>query len=36
MSSKLKHSEFLLLVSLMKEINLSFTFGLSAKSQPFL
>ena len=36
MSSKLKHSEFLLLVSLMKEINLSFMFGLPAKSQPFL
>ena len=36
MSSKLKHSEFLLLVSLMKEINLSFMFGLPVKSKPFL
>ena len=36
MSSKLKHSEFLLLVRLMKAINLSFMFGLPAKSKPFL
>ena len=36
MSSKLKHFEFLLLVSLMKEINLSFTFELPVKSKPSL
>ena len=36
MSSKLKYSKFLLLANLMKEINLSFMFGLPAKSQPLL
>ena len=36
MSNKLKYSKFLLLANPMKEINLSFTFGLPAKSQPLL
>ena len=36
MPSKLRHSKFLLLVRLMKEINLSFMFGLPVKSKPFL
>ena len=32
MSSEWRYSKFLLLANLMKEINLSFTFGLPAKS----
>ena len=36
MSSKIKYSKFLLLANPMEEINLSFMFGLPAKSQPLL
>ena len=36
MPNKLKYFKFLLLANLMKEINLSFAFGLPAKSQPLL